>query len=420
MTFLSLLLFIILLIVNYVVYKKKKLSKSFFIITSIILLINSVLIYALYYNNISLGFLGGIIHGDLNGIYIDDEFKYFHESNVLSILLKENGLLAWITKTLPYNALPSDAIPGINFNPYGFYNPFVSLLALIRLLGFNNLTELLMLKLILVLVNSYLVFDISSRFCSKKLKYAPLIIFNLAPAYLLINATLSRDLLIITAVLYTFKFIITRDNNYKKLIIPFIVLLIFRSYVIVTLLGTIFFVFRNTKHLISKIDLLFIILVFIGVYLLQNVSIPISKVEILSIKLKELHGNSLFTPFNLTFKTIWDIFVKSPYLNLLKTNSIYSILISLSSLYYMLFSGIFIIKTLSYIISKKSREYNWIIKLTIYFTLLTSYILVMRDGFVTARITNMWFFLFIIIIFIPFENKIENKINNYFKKNTDS
>ncbi|MBB6713536.1 hypothetical protein [Clostridium gasigenes] len=408
MTLSSLFLFMTLLIINYIIYKRKNFSKTFFIITNIILLINFILIYVLYYNNISLGFEAGIAVGDLNGMYIDDEYKYFYESDMLSRILQDHGLLSWFNNTLPQESISPNGISA----PYGFYNPFVFILSFLKLIGFKHLNELLTIKLIFVLINLYLLFDISSILCSKKFKYAPLLFFNLAPAYLLINITLSRDLIITTLILYIFKFIIIKDRNYKKLILPLICLLIFRCYVVLTLLVTISLLFRNSKRFFSKIDLTIIILIFTGIFLLQNLHIPIEQIEFLKSRLMQWHGNALSTPFNLTISTLRDIFVKSPYLNFLKTPSIYCIMISLSSLYYMLVSLIFIIKISSYIISKKSENYNRIIKLTLYFMLLNAYILMMRDGFITTRLTNMWFFMFVIIIFMPFENVF----SRYFQK----
>ena len=414
MSNISLILLAIILIINYFIYKRYKYSKKIYIISLIFIIINFAFIYLIYYNNLSLGFEEGIVFGDKLGLLATDEYKYFMESEHLVYNLESfGGFKAYLNGqlvTYPFK---------VDNKPYGIYNHFVFILAVLKCLGITKLVDLLTLKLIFTVFNTYLIYSISRRLLSEKFSLLVTIVFNIAPAYILINATLVRDNIIITIILSIILLIIKSQWNYTNIIIlalMIIFLSIFRIYTLFSLIVTLIFTFKKSTKVINKLDISFIILFILGLFLFDKLPTNIGEIDYLQYNYHEYFGIGIEGMITLVFQTIKNIFVRGLFLNTLPTKSIYVILIVLGAVYYMILVPIFIYKVIIILFIDKDETKIWLCKFTIYFTLFNGLILMLKDVMIPTRLSIMWYLLHIIIIFLPvkkfnFTHKnIESKI----------
>ena len=299
------------------------------------------------------------------------------------------------------------------------YSYFVFILAVLKCLGIKSLIELLTLKLIFMVFNTYLVYNISRKFLNEKFALIATIVFNLAPAYILINATLVRDNIIITIILSIILLIIKSQWNYTNIIIlalMIIFLSIFRIYTLFSLIVTLIFTFKKSTKVINKLDISFIILFIVGLFLFDKLPTNIGEIDYLQYNYHEYFGIGIEGMITLVFQTIKNIFVRGLFLNTLPTKSIYVMLIVLGAVYYMILVPIFIYKVIIILFIDKDETKIWLCKFTIYFTLFTGLILMLKDVMIPTRLSIMWYLLHIIIIFLPvkkfnFTHKnIESKI----------
>ncbi|MDU3522506.1 MAG: hypothetical protein E7F58_12740 [Clostridium saudiense] len=399
MSSISLILLVIILIINYFIYKRYKYDKKLYLISLIFIIINFAFIYLIYRNNLSLGFENGIVFGDKLGLLATDEYKYFMESEHLVYNLKKyGGFKAYFNGelvTYPFK---------VDNKPYGIYNYFVFILAVLKCLGIKSLIELLTLKLIFMVFNTYLVYNISRKFLNEKFALIATIVFNMAPAYILINATLLRDNIIITAILMLILLIIEGKWNFKNIIILGVMALflnILRVYTLIALIATFIFTFKKSNKIISKVDISFIILFILGLFLFDKISTNIDEIEYLQYNYHEYFGTGITGMIALLFQTIKNIFVRGLFLNTLPTKSIYVMLTVLGAVYYMLLVPLFIYKVIIILFIDRDETKVWLCKFTIYFTLLNALILMLKDIMIPTRLCIMWYLLHIIIILLP-------------------
>lgn len=399
MSSISLILLVIILIINYYIYMKFKYDKKLYFISLIFIIINWAFIYLIYHNNLSLGFENGIVFGDKLGLLATDEYKYFMESEHLVYNLKNfGGFEAYFNGdlvTYPFK---------VDNKPYGIYNHFVFILSILKYLGIKELVDLLTLKLIFTVFNTYLVYSISRKFLNEKFALLATIIFNMAPAYILINATLVRDNIIITCILMIILLIIKNQWNLKSITIlglMTVFLYIFRMYTLIVLIATFIFTFKKNNKIINKLDISFIILFVLGLFIFDKISTNIDEVYYLQFNYHEYFGNGISGMIGLLAETIKNIFVRGLFLNTLPTQSIYVILTVLGAVYYMLLVPLFIYKVIIILFIDKNETKIWICKFTIYFTLFNGLILMLKDLMIPTRLSIMWYLLHIIIILLP-------------------
>lgn len=403
MSNITLIILFLILFLNYYIYNKFKYSKSLYIISTIFIIINFIFILLIYYNNLALGFDEGIVFGDKLGLLATDEYKYYMEADHLNYNLRTyGGLKAYFNGELvgyPFK---------VDNKPYGIYNHFVFILGILRYIGISKLVDLLTIKLIFTVINTYLIYSLSKKFLSDEASKVVVILFNLAPAYILVNATLLRDNIILTFILVLILLLINKEWSYRNLIliiITTIALAIFRVYTLAALIATMVFTFKKERKIINKLDIGFIILFIIGLFIFDKVSVNIDQVEYLRYNYHEYFGTGIIGAVKLITSTVKSIFGRALFLNTLPTSSIYVILTILGAVYYMALVPLFIYKVIIILFIDKDENKIWLCKFTIYFTLFNALILMLKDVMIPTRLTIMWYVLHMIIILLPINKK---------------
>ena len=178
------------------------------------------------------------------------------------------------------------------------------------------------------------------------------------------------------------------------------------------------------KKLISKYDLIYVILILVAIYLIINFNFSLEHSNIffsyyqiidLQEKFISLYGSGILGIVKLIILTLIHIIIDPVLINFLTSGNLYFILFSLGNILGSLLSVIFAIKylLLSIKLFKLSNEkYIFLIKFTAYFTILTSFIVMSKDGYIINRIALMWIPLFIIILLIPFNYSYKKRTSN--------
>ena len=408
-----------LMLLNYLLYRKKIYDKKLYITTSIFILIYTIVAISIYYINLHNGFEYGIIYGDLLGNHFCDEYKYYTDANILYNHLKNGEFSSWINKTLPiYEFIDSSGHPS-----YGNYNSYVILLTILKFIGIHSALDFILIKLFVYIPTAIIIFKLSRLYLNEKKSLIVLIIFSALPGYILSNSLLMRDNIILLLSCIVIYYILCKKIN-LLILIPTILLLIgFRSYLILVFAACLVFTFRNNKKLISKYDLIYLVLILMAIYLISNFNFNLEHSNIffsyyqitdLQEKFISLYGSGILGIAKLLILTLIHIIIDPVLINFLTSGNLYFILFSLGNILGSLLSIIFALKYL--LLSIKlfklpNEKYIFLMKFTAYFTMLTSFIVMSKDGYIINRIALMWLPLFIIILLIPF---------NYFYKNRTS
>ena len=409
-----------LMLLNYLLYRKKIYDKKLYITTSIFILIYTIVAISIYYINLHNGFEYGIIYGDLLGNHFCDEYKYYTDANILYNHLKNGEFSSWINKTLPiYEFIDSSGHPS-----YGNYNSYVILLTILKFIGIHSALDFILIKLFVYIPTAIIIFKLSRLYLNEKKSLITLIIFSALPGYILSNSLLMRDNIILLLSCIVIYYILCKKIN-LLILIPTILLLIgFRSYLILVFAACLVFTFRNNKKLISKYDLIYLVLILIAIYLISNFNFSLEHSNIffsyyqitdLQEKFVSLYGSGILGIAKLLILTLIHIIIDPVLINFLTSGNLYFILFSLGNILSSLLSIIFALKYL--LLSVKlfnlpNEKYILLMKFTAYFTMLTSFIVMSKDGYIINRIALMWLPLFIIILLIPF--------NYFYKKRTSS
>ena len=206
--------------------------------------------------------------------------------------------------------------------------------------------------------------------------------------------------------------------NYLIIIPVSILLFMLRGYLILILLATYIFLFKNDKKLITYKDLLYILVIIITLLffinynfdngLLNIFGFSDSQMSVLQETFIKENGNGLKMLLTVFVKTGIHIIYDPPLLNFLTTGSVYLILLSIGNILGTILSVIFAIKYIYISIKNKDNKLTYLVKFIAYFSLLCGILVFSKDGFIINRVALMWLPLFIIIILIPI-NKFNKK-----------
>lgn len=409
-----------LMLLNYLLYRKKIYDKKLYITTSIFILIYTIVSISIYYINLHNGFEYGIVYGDLLGNHFCDEYKYYTDANILYNHLKNGEFSNWINRTLPiYEFIDSSGHPS-----YGNYNSYVILLTMLKFIGIHSALDFILIKLFVYIPTALIIYKLSKLYLNEKKALITLIIFSALPGYILSNSLLMRDNIILLLSFIVIYYIFCKKIN-LLILIPAIILLIgFRAYLILVFAACLVLTFRNNKKLISKYDLIYVILILVAIYLIINFNFSLEHSNIffsyyqiidLQEKFISLYGSGILGIVKLIILTLIHIIIDPVLINFLTSGNLYFILFSLGNILGSLLSVIFAIKylLLSIKLFKLSNEkYIFLIKFTAYFTILTSFIVMSKDGYIISRIALMWIPLFIIILLIPFNYSYKKRTSN--------
>lgn len=419
MSILTPLIIAFILLLNYFLYKKKSYSKNFFYITTTFLVIYIIFTIVIYYNNLSNGFEHGILFGDVLNSHFCDEYKYYVDSDILLNHFKNGEITQWFNKELPVYEFVDYA----GHASYGNYNIFVILLTLLKAIGITSALDLILIKLILYIPTSIYLYKLSRLYLSEKLSLISLVIFSLIPGYILCNSLLMRDNIIIAMMIIIFYYIFSKKINYKSIILILLtslLLLKFRSYLVLVIIATLIFTFKNSKSIFRINDLVYFVAIIGTIYFFvhfnfqlhhSNAFFSFFQITYLQEIFTVQFGTGLPMLFKLFYQLVIHIIYDPPYLNFLSSGLIYLILYSFGNIIGTILTLICCVSFIYFIIKIKDNKLIYLFKFTAYFTILTGLIVLAKDLFIIHRITLIWLPLFIIIALYSIK-EIKNKIKS--------
>ena len=187
-------------------------------------------------------------------------------------------------------------------------------------------------------------------------------------------------------------------------------LLFFRSYLVLVFAAAVFITYKNTDKLISLKDILFLVLSLVVIYIFTNFNFGLNHSNVFFsfyqiIALQEnfasFYGTGIFSIIKLLISTCIQIVFVPLYTNFITSGYIYLAIFSISNIFKIVFSLLFGARFLTLIFEKPKKEIIHLMKFTFYFTLFTSLIVMAKDGYIITRITLIWMPLFIIITLLP-------------------
>lgn len=393
----SILILIFLIGLNYFLYTKKYKSLKLFVIATIFLIAYFLIALIIYNNNIYNGYEYGILYGDVFDSHFCDEYRYYIDSNILLDHFKNGEFSQWLLRELPsYEFIDSHGHPG-----FGNYNLFVILLTLLKLIGINDTLELITLKLVVYIPTIIVLYKLSILYLNEKYSLLSVIIYSLLPGYILTNSLLMRDNLIVLLTLVCIYYILSKSFNLHVLIPILIVLTLLRPYMVAILIVTFIFCYKNTKKIISKLDIIYIFIILGSIVFFSSFNFNSEQMRILQERFDIFFGSSLMAPIRVCINTIIHVIYDPPYLSFLTSNIIYLIIFSLGNIIATIISLIFIFKYIYMIIFNKFKDYLYLLKFTFYFTAILGILVLSKDGYIINRIAIQWLPLFIIIILLP-------------------
>ena len=156
-------------------------NQRFKIICIIIVAINILIMYLGYYQSIKMGYLNGLIRGNLGLFTYFDTSNYYIESSRLVDLWNNGGFKYWIHGNLD---------KGNMF--YGYYNFFVIWNCILKIIFKCGLNTLILIKLQFSIINIFLLYQISKIYLNEKYSMISVLLFNIFPGYLLVNISLCK------------------------------------------------------------------------------------------------------------------------------------------------------------------------------------------------------------------------------------
>ena len=381
-------------------------NKQLFSIITIFLVIYISFSMLIYFNNLTKGYEYGILYGDILNSHFCDEYKYFVDSDILLNHLKSGEFINWVQGTLPtYEFIDISGHPS-----YGNYNIFVILLTILKAIGINSTLNLILFKLVFYIPTALMLYKLSKRFLSEKASMLSVILFSAFPGYLLTNTLLMRDNIIVFLVIAILYSLFNKKVNIKVLIPSLVLLLFFRSYLVLVFAAAVFITYKNTDKLISLKDILFLVLSLVVIYIFTNFNFGLNHSNVFFsfyqiIALQEnfasFYGTGIFSIIKLLISTCIQIVFVPLYTNFITSGYIYLAIFSISNIFKIVFSLLFGARFLTLIFEKPKKEIIHLMKFTFYFTLFTSLIVMAKDGYIITRITLIWMPLFIIITLLP-------------------
>lgn len=397
MTYTCIFIIILLLIVNYTIYKMNYIHKNLFININILIILYSIISVSIYYNNIYLNYDNGILFGNVLNNHFCDEYRYYKDSEILMNHLKSGNFYDWITGILPdYEYIDPQGHPG-----FGNYNIFVIIISLLRILGFNSVLELILIKLFILLITIIFIYKLSNIFLTEKISLVVTIIYSLLPGYILTNTLLMRDNIIILLCIICIYYILKKDYNLFILIPTLIALFLLRAYLPPILLISYIFCYKNTTKLISFKDIIYLAIIFLSVIFFSSVNFNYTIMRIMQENFQVLFGSGLIAPIKVFINTFIHIAIDPQLLNFLLSGQLYLILYSLGNICSNILSILLIIKLIMLLFSNLNNKTLYLLKFTFYFSFITGILVLSKDGYIINRIALMWIPLFLIILFIP-------------------
>ncbi len=404
--FSTLMILFTLLIFNYYLYKKIYNNKNLFLLSITFIIIYYLISILIYNNNIYNNYEYGILYGDILQNHFCDEYRYFVDSDILLNHFKSGDFSAWITKSLPsYEFIDPQGHPG-----FGNYNIFVIILAILKLIGFTNTLQIITLKLIVYIPTVIILYKLSKLYLSEKYSLLSVAIFSCLPGYVLTNTLLMRDNIIVLLSLILIYYIISNKINIYLFVPSIVLLFFFRSYLVAILIVSFAFCYKNSKKILSKFDIIYIIIILLSIQFFSTTNFNNEQMRILQERFALLFGSGIMSIIKVCINSVVHIIYDPPYISFLTSEIIYLSIFSLGNILGTVISFLSIIKYIYLIIINKYNNYIYLLKFTFYFTAITAILVLSKDGYIINRIALMWLPLFIIILLIPINN-FNNKKN---------
>lgn len=410
MTIFSFLIIACLLLLNFYLYKKNYISKNLFYISTIFIILYIITAISIFYNNIANGFSNGILFGDIESNHFCDEYKYYIDSEILLNHLKNGGFYQWINKQLPiYEFIDPEGHPS-----YGNYNIFVILLTFLRMIGINSPLDFVLIKLFIYIPTYIYLHKLSRLYLNDKFSLISVTLFSILPGYILTNSLLMRDNIILFLTIAILYYILSKNYNFKVIIPLLIILLFFRSYLILIFISTLIFTFKNAKKIINFLDIAYVVIIIATIYFFTNYNFNIAhsniffsfyQIQALQENFVSWYGTGISMLIKLFLLTAVQIILDPLFINFLSSGLIYLWLTSLGNILGIFVSISFSIIFLVLCFTNKDSKIKHLQKFTFYFTLLNALLLMSKDSYIINRLALMWLPLFIIILLIPFNKK---------------
>ena len=387
----------ILLIINLAIYKKLIKNKKLFFISSFFIIAYYIIAILIYNNNISNNYEYGILYGNILDNHFCDEYRYYIDSDILLNHFKNGEFFQWLSKTLPvYEFIDPEGHPG-----FGNYNIFVFFLTIIKLLGFTNPLQIIVIKLIFYIPLAIVLYKLSRLYLTEKSSLISVILFSILPGYALTNSLLMRDNIIILLALILLYYILSQKINWYIFIPSIIILIFLRSYLVATLIVSFIFCFKNSKKIVSKLDIIYILVIIFSIIFFSKTNFHNEQMRIMQERFFSIFGNDFLYPIRVVFYTIIHIFTDIPLISFLTSGIIYLIIFAFGNIIGTIVSISFAIKYIYIIYSSKFNNYIYLLKYTFYFTSITGIFVISKDGYIINRIALLWLPLFIIILLLP-------------------
>lgn len=419
MTVITIINILLTIALSYLLFVKKLDNKKLFKLSVIVIALTSFIAILIYYQNLYYNYEFGILYGNIYNTHFCDEYRYFQDANILYDHLVNDGFSSLFNKTLPpWEFMDLSGHPG-----FGNYNIFVILLALLKFVGYKTTLDFITVKLIILPITLYFAYKLFKLYLNEKNALIGIGVLSLFPGYLLLNSILLRDNIIILFIIIAFYIILNTNIRLSVKLLSLIPILILfldlRGYLAPIIVATVFFCFKNSKRIISIMDILIIgiitcTLIFFTTYKFTNGELMIfggfsdEQIRILQENFNVMYGSGLLGTFKLFCLTFLNIFYVPPFISFIFSGMIYLIIFSLGNIASVLLSIVFIPLFIYLCIKMKDSKHIYLLKFTFYFTYLCGLMLMSKDGYIIVRLGMMWVPLFILIILIATE-KLQHK-----------
>ena len=194
-----------------------------------------------------------------------------------------------------------------------------------------------------------------------------------------------------------------------------ILLLFFRSYLILILIAILVFTFKNTKNLISVLDIFYLVVIVGTIYFFTNYNFTVeqsnvffsfAQIQHLQENFINWYGVGAPMLIKLAFQTLLQLVFNPLFISFLSSGLVYLILTSLGNISGIIIAVCFGIMFVIVCLRKQNSAIRYLVKFTFYFTLLTALVLMAKDSYIINRLELMWTPLFLIIILLPFNKKV--------------
>lgn len=289
------------------------------------------------------------------------------------------------------------------------------MLTFLRLIGINSALNFILIKLFIYVPTYIYLYKLFKIYLNEKLSLLSVIIFSFLPGYILTNTLLMRDNIILFLLIVALYCLLSKEYNLKILIPSLILLLFFRSYLILILIAILVFTFKNTKNLISVLDIFYLVVIVGTIYFFTNYNFTVeqsnvffsfAQIQHLQENFINWYGVGAPMLIKLAFQTLLQLVFNPLFISFLSSGLVYLILTSLGNISGIIIAVCFGIMFVIVCLRKQNSAIRYLVKFTFYFTLLTALVLMAKDSYIINRLELMWTPLFLIIILLPFNKKV--------------